>query len=760
MRLFGGHRIIARFFFTYVLLLIVPCVTTGVVYHRTAERLKRDVIRGNLVTLEHSVSMLDNELATLDRIVSRLFLNNDVNAFLSIPALKPGSSDVVEIIRAARVLALYRVRDELVREFMLHARRSDIIITTERVHTDIAGDYDAFFRVDDLSFPAWHERFVSHYQQKQLLPAVDVLISDKTHRVIPLVQSVPFRSGRYFTGSVIAYLDTKRLDDQLQRIPGRHSGVMFLLDANGTVLHSTVQGTAPIDVEDALARLDGRPWAEINGRRRWLVAQWLSPLTALRLVSVLPYAVITENIVSVRNTYLITTIILIIVGLAASLAFAYANSRPILEISAFAQAYTEDDSCAGRDLAFIRRNMRRLVEQNKALATYKREQQPVLRASILERLLLGTVGDEDEAGRLLSYTGISLEGPPYNVTLFVPCEYGSHSNSDIIIEKDIFRMILEAELNRQFSIRGCFVSLPNDRLAWVHGEQNADTVKSGLNRVYNRMDADYHHRLFIARGRPRRALTLLPEAYRDAVHGLEYLLFTDAARGICHFDELQGPYDTIRYSMETETNLITLVRSGRYDETAALLEHIFSENIAQRRLAPTAAWALLSALENTAARIDTTDTRRESVVTAYDAFQAGSSVHEAFDLVRRRFLRLCGNAHRLHETKMNDLRASILAHIEEVFDDPSVNLSRVAARFGHKESYFYHLFLDLTGMTFAAYVENRRMEEAERLLSHGDRTIDTIAASSGYNSAHTFRRAFKRHTGLTPSEFQSALTGA
>jgi len=55
-----------------------------------------------------------------------------------------------------------------------------------------------------------------------------------------------------------------------------------------------------------------------------------------------------------------------------------------------------------------------------------------------------------------------------------------------------------------------------------------------------------------------------------------------------------------------------------------------------------------------------------------------------------------------------------------------------------------------------------RVEEAIRILSDdkkNKKTIEEISEMVGYNSKTAFNNAFKKLTGITPSEFRKSITG-
>ena len=90
----------------------------------------------------------------------------------------------------------------------------------------------------------------------------------------------------------------------------------------------------------------------------------------------------------------------------------------------------------------------------------------------------------------------------------------------------------------------------------------------------------------------------------------------------------------------------------------------------------------------------------------------------------------------------------------ENFTDPSLCLTKLSDHFNISESYLSHLFKDKTGQNFSVYLENLRLNEAVRRLKQGHCNLTELAMELGYNNAITFRRAFKKRYGMTPSEMK------
>jgi transcriptional regulator GlxA family with amidase domain len=67
-------------------------------------------------------------------------------------------------------------------------------------------------------------------------------------------------------------------------------------------------------------------------------------------------------------------------------------------------------------------------------------------------------------------------------------------------------------------------------------------------------------------------------------------------------------------------------------------------------------------------------------------------------------------------------------------------------------------FKDAFGSTPAAFVEGLRLAEARRLLSTESATVEGVSESVGFRSSDSFRRAFERRFGITPTGYRSRFS--
>jgi transcriptional regulator GlxA family with amidase domain len=93
-----------------------------------------------------------------------------------------------------------------------------------------------------------------------------------------------------------------------------------------------------------------------------------------------------------------------------------------------------------------------------------------------------------------------------------------------------------------------------------------------------------------------------------------------------------------------------------------------------------------------------------------------------------------------------------------VHRDPAAAWSaeKLAAAVGMSRTRFFGRFTELLGEPPAKYVARFRVLAAADLLRHERISTREIASRVGYGSEDALARAFKRHLGVTPGEYQRA----
>jgi len=65
----------------------------------------------------------------------------------------------------------------------------------------------------------------------------------------------------------------------------------------------------------------------------------------------------------------------------------------------------------------------------------------------------------------------------------------------------------------------------------------------------------------------------------------------------------------------------------------------------------------------------------------------------------------------------------------------------------------------VTGITTMNYIRILRLELAQKMLEETPESISNISLKCGFSDTHYFSNCFKKHFGISPSEFRQPYSG-
>lgn len=113
-----------------------------------------------------------------------------------------------------------------------------------------------------------------------------------------------------------------------------------------------------------------------------------------------------------------------------------------------------------------------------------------------------------------------------------------------------------------------------------------------------------------------------------------------------------------------------------------------------------------------------------------------------------------------HDDLPQEINKVSLKNITNFLDSNYITidgLDYIAAHFGITKEYLCSLFKKQTGMTIVTYLNNIRVQEACRLLTKTDRSVEQISMDCGFASLIYFHRLFKKIMGHSPGQYRKLV---
>ena len=125
--------------------------------------------------------------------------------------------------------------------------------------------------------------------------------------------------------------------------------------------------------------------------------------------------------------------------------------------------------------------------------------------------------------------------------------------------------------------------------------------------------------------------------------------------------------------------------------------------------------------------------------------------------IRGKYSGTQGQTDKVEEVKVegNDdmLMKRIMKSVNEHLSDPEYNVERMSEDIGISRAQLHRKMKEITGISSSEFIRNIRLEQAAKLLSEGKINITQVAYAVGYNNQTHFSTVFKKHFGMSPTEY-------
>ncbi|NEW08268.1 AraC family transcriptional regulator [Paenibacillus sp. SYP-B3998] len=762
---FNKRSVMVTWLISYISVLFVPIIISGVLYAAAWHVVESEVNRANNSVLEQMEQAIDNSLKGIERLSVEIALSKQVTGFMN--TVKPlTDSDYYDLVSIANDLRVYQTANDFIEQIYIFYRNSDTVIST-RDHTDSRKLFEAIRMKDELSYEEWAQFFEKPYIQEYA--PITLREDGNSVKAVMYAKSVILANPDH-PGAVILFVmkDSKLLEN----IPSASNKTSIaVLDKENRLVASTGFKHRPDFLDyDKFSGKNGLFIGTDSGKRA-AVSYITSGSTGWKYIAMIPAELFDDKMKYMKKLIYASILLSLFMGGVVTYLFLRKNYMPIhLLIRSFSVKSGISFHEGSNEYGFLQDTLNHTFAEKEQIDRRLHQHRDAIRSHFLQGLLKGRLEQNVPVHESLVAHDIRLASPHFAVLLFQIEHFGKLEISDYAAPQKV-RMLHFIIMNVAEEVIGnhnrAFTTEMDDLQACIvnfGSEPDKEELKRVAMQVKSYLLDHFHVHLTVAISGIHQEIYGIPTAYQETLAALEYRLVMGSGE-IIGYDDLPSS-ETVRqsrsyyYPLHVEHQLINFVKSGDYEKSNALINEIIEINVSDASLSVSLAkclmFDLISTLLKTMDEIGASSNKREFIERGnqVDRLIGCQTIKEMKLQIREVLNQVCRSIQEDRQQEHNQLSQHVIEYVMNNYSDENLNISLVGEKFGLTPSYLSKQFKAQTGEALLDVISRTRLAEAKRLLSLQKMTVAEIAKKVGYTDINTFNRIFKKFEGITPGKYK------
>ena len=614
--------------------------------------------------------------------------------------------------------------NDLIAELSVYSLSNDEVFTSKGVKTLNDWHKDTFKKNSSNALEQWRQLLINNTPGR-IYPEQLYYTNSVPVRVLPLIQKLPLGSKKHNIGNVCVLINCKKLFTGF--LDSNSYKNYYITNQNSELLYSYRDiDLADYPIEIPENKNAGSLIKKINQENQ--IITYARSNEGLVFVTVTPYKEVMSQAYYLKNIFYFM------------IAFSFAACL----------------SAAAVILIKINKPVKSLLDDNHDLNSRIKEQTKQVQVSIFCRLLTGFYSSKQEIKLSLGLVGIDSSNKLYNVVNIVMQNDSQQELTDYI---GIKARIIEFTADNH--IYAVDTGLDCLSLIFEFSESNIDRCKEKIISVIEEIQShlSLHHISVLAGcGCFYEDITQIRDSYSEAVFSFKSRI--SQGNNLVFWYNDQNLIPMFFYPLEIEQRILISTRCGDYAAIKESLELIYAENYLKTKIPDNMSDLLVMKIKTTllsaCSEIQALNgVLYQDTISFIFSSEGNNPKEQTYNKIKETFEAICRITSMSQTIRSNQLKQNILEFIDSHYHENDMCLSLVADTFHISEAYLSAFFKEQTGINFISYIETKRLTKACILLKEHSLSIDSIAESVGYTSAHSFRRAFKRNFGINPANYSS-----
>lgn len=732
----------------YLVILLFPTISITIIYFTAKEALLDVQKEKSYRILTDTVSDFDREIEGIRNTAIYLSKNTKIIELSTDEEQK--NISYYNMYKVADEFSIYALTNSMVEDICIWYLNKDYIMSIPKVIPKTERGISTISTFQGDSCEELEKEFCEkyHYIQMECVKAK----GDNTDQAqFRIVQSLSFIDNGAYNGAVVISLNNKVFNNFLKKIRNDNHSSVFLIDEDGKIIRSFLSSKYTTNENEKVSWMD---YSKVSQNQKNAVTYRVdSRYYSWSFVVVTPKSDLTKNIGFVKYFMVFLYIMSILAGVLICIYYWYHNKKMVNQYLRCSENLAVKNKAPSTSKAQNKnqgfwKSLGIFLEQVEDLQDTLDRQQEIVHKECIRKLLLGKYENikkfEDEAGdeaeRFKQFPGF------YVVVVRVE----SQISGDFLISNQEIQEKVQGFFASELTIPHWIYPIEHYTYAMILADEqnrNIFSIKEelGKSNLYNKGVGGS----FMGISQRVDHIMDLSVAYEEALEICKSASFFQIHVPLIREEaeeEIRGEVMSLENEFQLEQ---TLLHGSENDLESILLQirELNTEQV-QHLYWLTHMINMLQCILVRCLKKEKDDFSNQLIAKV----QKTKWPDEIFALLRT------AKRHQVKvaEEKKDKHRVEIKLELERIIGEqyPNVNFNLVmlAESMNTTEQRLYKDFKLYFGVTFSDYLENLRIQKAGQLLKEGI-AVKEVAVLVGYGSDYSFRRAFKRCTGMTPSTY-------
>ncbi|NLC67621.1 MAG: helix-turn-helix domain-containing protein [Clostridiaceae bacterium] len=757
----GRLPLFVKYLISYIFISLIPIISAYITYYRSINIIKENARENSIHNLRQIVNTFDQRFAEIDTIISQVSIDVRMHQLMNMESPLHRKENIYNVRTLKDYFASYTISNQFINDMYLYCARGDYIVSKRWIGLDPDRFFcESFFKIDGISLEEMRNDILSKEKGRRYYYYQDIFQKNTKKKMLLVIE--PIKQNGFTTNNIIMIVvDYDQFREIIDHFPS--GGNIYILDNRLNLVYGS---SRDVSILENVALNNNTDVIELRTPEGSLMLSYIrSDYNNYCYVSVLDYNSIMHNVIYIRQLIFVLVFITIVCIILLAVTLAYRNVKPINDVvkNILKLRHQGDVNIKMKQngLVLIQDFAENIVRENIELEQKMKQNRTYLVTNLFYQLFNNHDLNEYDVKNMLKEWGIELEEGEYLV-IICRVDYRNTENPD---NRNANKVILNSAIEKALEPVIAVLEISPSRTAFIicrheTHEQFLHKIEAVALKLSRQAREELSADLYFSVGCPVTNISRIKKSYLEAIQAIEYRDLWEGVPIIWGKDQKNQPVEDLEicYSSDMKLKLINAVVKGDIRKLNLILDDIRHQNIDILKLSYTKSKWLLYCLNATMLEIcmelrQLPDNVLRVVEISHSQIHTLADFNSIYDAMKRSFFELSNAISIIKNEKKSHLKTKIVEYVKDNFMDPDLCLSKLSEQFMMTESYISTLIKDETGLSFINFLEKLRMEYACKLLLQKNLSINEVAIRAGYNSSYVFRRAFKKYTGVTPSQY-------